>query len=1678
MSPENRPSTAAPKATRLASHVEAITRELELLSSDIETVEADCGRLDALIRTPPSRLDTACLEDLARLAATHDDPAAEPLIRLIETRIPAMKRPWPILRILFDAASEDLQMKAVEQLFAGADDGRVKIDATVIETLAELFRDDDGLAADPDAVLFTAGALRRVLRGASRGGGDPLADRFVTQKNPNVRDFLARLLDREGRKLTRTVARTVLGAEAHDRLKSYLEYTDAGYRDLLAARTCADTPGTLDAFARAEIDAGASRVRDVVSLVGWDRIGKGLRFRTYRKIVVPGSLPLYVSPEQAALFRGTASPDQSGDVLLAIAQGGAPAVDAPETSDEDPIGRFRSMNIIHAELLNELLDVSPLDPAKIERIVAHMDRIVEDYTILFASVSKEVRILGDVYDTLKRRLREEMTPRGGRPVITADVTRLVQMFEDPGSLADVRTIHGLKRYLHQTGLGLGLELVDTCRSPAHNVDLVLFSDGADPVLVQSIQFTEFESEREVDPDPWLSYPIRIVVEGYVRQLLHGQRSFPDINAFIFGNEGHYYIAFRNHPAFLRIDFSPPQRGGMIDLQFLGISNYELDIHPGKDLTAIRLFMRKLGFDVKLSGIRVMARYDKETCPDLGDLSAKAESLFRLSPYLMNLDWSVASLDLPPEARRKAAKAWAARFEESGVLPLADILPDGGQHVIRDVASGPSGLVVSTWDGESPYADLFSEPYPQEMVAALDAQLDRLGLPTLDPGTLRRKRTPGLLDIERLFLDPVSAALAHGRVVFSDDTLEIADSDRFRIVHPAAWFARLLSAGGPPVDRAMGLSSAISMLERFVAFTTVGFVGALEIQSAGLKLRGGAVKVYALRDDLGVVRMGLFTSQPGITLVRSGKGARWRAAVESESGLWSLLLGANYVTSAPDPVAEDSGTGLAELRALASRRIRAADRDPREGRRTLGGLPASPGRVTGRAVFDASRRDAEDLRGCIIVTHEVRPEDADRLLQGAGFISTGGSVLSHASLLAMQFGKPALMVKAEILTGSGRRKELAFESPIAETTLSRRHGLEVGTRRIVGLRSDAIVDGDLIVLNADEGEIGILGQDRDALDLYEGFRMLNEACRRSREESDSVGIMEVRAQKLRSRHILEKVLDRLADPVLGEFAVEEISLGRSFAQVQVEDRVHLMARLLENETTAPAVKAKLVEIEATLDDRLESAVDTALERIPGSYLGPEILHLRLRAIQAREALDGVTEMLEGCGLAPPGATAEDPAERITSDARARLSLLRERAIDALAGTSDGDGIPAARRHHLRRTAWLDSVLGSPGSRQDEVRAARRALERADARALERARDVDILPGVDCGHELAGLIGWKAANLGELMRLDEPSAVPPWCVITNRALLILLKQPVAAAAERGNGDPTPSLRKGIGSILGRDDLDNARKSALIRQLWESVELPGAVERDVRAAYADLVRDAASEDVALRSSSSDEDTETDMRAGEYETYLHVRGADSVCEHLKLTWAGLWSERALYARQRSGDIAHIPAAGVVMQVMIDARASGVVQTANIPRENYREIVVNAGLGLGEGVVSGRVSTDMITVVKNPDPEKGSLRINYITSDKTEQVVRSKRRGGTRLVETLYHQRQRPALEYLELAELVQKSLHLEAAYGYPLDLEFAIEGTRIHLLQARPLAAPAGVLRETLEHHPLRGSDTGESK
>jgi pyruvate,water dikinase len=227
-----------------------------------------------------------------------------------------------------------------------------------------------------------------------------------------------------------------------------------------------------------------------------------------------------------------------------------------------------------------------------------------------------------------------------------------------------------------------------------------------------------------------------------------------------------------------------------------------------------------------------------------------------------------------------------------------------------------------------------------------------------------------------------------------------------------------------------------------------------------------------------------------------------------------------------------------------------------------------------------------------------------------------------------------------------------------------------------------------------------------------------------------------------------------------------------------------------------------------------------------------------------------------------------------------------------------------------------------------------------------------------------------------------------------------------------------------------------------------------------------------VAVRSSSLEEDAESAARAGEFDTFLFIRGEDQLLANLKRAWSGLWTERAIHNRAVLGTDSERPRGGVIVQRIVKSRVSGVLQTVNIAEGELREMVINAGLGLGEGIVSGTVAADQVVVAKGDDGRQRPLRFRYLTSDKRSQVVFDQRAGfGTVLAETLYHQRLRPALEYVELLELVETAAHLETCYGYPLDIEFGIEGTRLWILQARPMAVYLPVLRETLEKHPLCG-------
>jgi len=407
-------------------------------------------------------------------------------------------------------------------------------------------------------------------------------------------------------------------------------------------------------------------------------------------------------------------------------------------------------------------------------------------------------------------------------------------------------------------------------------------------------------------------------------------------------------------------------------------------------------------------------------------------------------------------------------------------------------------------------------------------------------------------------------------------------------------------------------------------------------------------------------------------------------------------------------------------------------------------------------------------------------------------------------------------------------------------------------------------------------------------------------------------------------------------------------------------------------------------------------------------------------------------------------------------------LRARAASAFEGATDPDSDPLYR-HRLRTLERIDALLGNAGQPDAAIDRARARLGEHEAAAIARVAGRRVLPSACVGIEAAALVGWKAANLAELTHLAGSGRVPPWFVVTDAAFHEAL---------------TSTLSAGIDEVLRRDDLTLSAKAAAIRGLWESAPLPETLVAEIGDAYARLAespweaseRAEAEPYVAVRSSAREEDTEAAANAGEFDTFLFVRGVTGVADHLRRAWAGLWNQRALSARQFAGLRAEPSGGGVIVQRMARARVAGVLQTIHVANGDPREIVVNAGLGLGEGIVAGSVGADLITVSKDGDLEHGPLRFRYLTAEKRHQVVFDRRSGsGTVRVETAYHQRLRPALEYVELLELVGCAARLEAAFGFPVDVEFAIEGSRLLLLQVRPVPVHAATLRETLERHPL---------
>jgi len=286
--------------------------------------------------------------------------------------------------------------------------------------------------------------------------------------------------------------------------------------------------------------------------------------------------------------------------------------------------------------------------------------------------------------------------------------------------------------------------------------------------------------------------------------------------------------------------------------------------------------------------------------------------------------------------------------------------------------------------------------------------------------------------------------------------------------------------------------------------------------------------------------------------------------------------------------------------------------------------------------------------------------------------------------------------------------------------------------------------------------------------------------------------------------------------------------------------------------------------------------------------------------------------------------------------------------------------------------------------------------------------DILDIEEIDRTQVAVAGGKGALLGELLRIEGVRVPPGFCITTDAFRRTVARAPSIHAQL----DRLSRLR-----LADRDGV--AARSAELRRRIEEIVIPSDLAEAVAGALVRCGEDLA---YAVRSSATVEDSPTASFAGLHDTYLNVSGLEAILRDVRRCWASLFSERAVTYRLRGGiENQHVQMAVVVQQMVLPV-ASGILFTADPLTSNRKLAIVEAIPGLGEELVSGRVSPDVHTV-----------------------------RDGAIVLRTLANEQ--PALEDGDILALAQLGRRIEEFFGRPQDIEWCWAEDGFQIVQSRPI-------------------------
>ncbi|MEO8637742.1 MAG: PEP/pyruvate-binding domain-containing protein [Candidatus Taylorbacteria bacterium] len=337
--------------------------------------------------------------------------------------------------------------------------------------------------------------------------------------------------------------------------------------------------------------------------------------------------------------------------------------------------------------------------------------------------------------------------------------------------------------------------------------------------------------------------------------------------------------------------------------------------------------------------------------------------------------------------------------------------------------------------------------------------------------------------------------------------------------------------------------------------------------------------------------------------------------------------------------------------------------------------------------------------------------------------------------------------------------------------------------------------------------------------------------------------------------------------------------------------------------------------------------------------------------------------------------------------------------------------------------------------------------------------------------SAIAGGKGASLGEMTSVFAKATtgqaswynpVPPGFVLLANAFERFLEET----------DLNVEIDTILHTVQHREIHTVDSASEKIQALVKGAKMPEDIAKEIKSSFKKL----GAKFVAVRSSATAEDSTEAAWAGQLDSYLNTT-EKNVLEKVQHCWASLFTPRAIFYRfelhdknrgtdqTRNNTRIHTKlekvSVAVVIQKMVESEVSGIAFSVHPVTQDYNQLIIEAGLGLGEAIVSGQITPDSYVVEKNPrriidknisTQERGLFRASLYPSKvklgshaQNEWLDIPKEKGGLQKLSDK---------QILELSELVLK---IEKHYGFPCDIEWAFALGKFYITQSRPITTLA---------------------